>query len=79
MPVKKFRDVSEMKAAPYPPESVELATATRHAWALSRQICPLHFPPGVYKHRSIDEAEALRRRWQAANVAAQQARIRGRG
>jgi len=76
VPIKKFRDVSEMKATAYRAGSPELAAATRYIWGLSERICPLRFPPGVYKHRSIDDAEALRKQWQNANVTAQQQRIR---
>jgi hypothetical protein len=76
MPVKKFRDVSEMETTAYHPGSPELFDALRRVWTFSSKICPLEFPPGVYKHRSIDDAEALRARWQQANAARQQARIR---
>ena len=78
MPIKKFRDVSEMKATAYRPGSAELLAATRYVWSLSERICPLRFPPGVYKHRSIEDAEALRKQWQTKNVQAQQQRIRQR-
>jgi hypothetical protein len=76
MPIKKFRDISEMKRTAYRPGSAELVAATRYIWSLSERICPLRFPPGVYKHRSVDDAEALRKQWQSVNVKAQQARIR---
>lgn len=76
MPIKKFRDVSEMTDTWLPPGSPELARAIRNVWELARCVCPLHFPPGVYKHRSVEDAEALRARWEQANVAAQQARSR---
>lgn len=76
MPIKKFRDIAEMKGTSYRPGSPELVAATRRIWATSQRICPLRFPPGVYKHRSIEAAEALRKQWQSANVAAQQERIR---
>jgi hypothetical protein len=33
-------------------------------------VSPLRFPPGVHKHRSIDDAQALRERWQEANFRA---------
>jgi len=78
MPIKKFRDVSEMKATAYVPGSPQLVAATRYIWSLSERICPLRFPPGIYKHRSIDDAEALRKQWQKANVTAQQQRIRAK-
>ena len=76
MPIRKFRDVSEMKASSYRPGSRELLDAIRHIWGLSSKICPLRFPPGLYKHRSIDDAESLRKHWQKANVQRQQQRIR---
>lgn len=76
MPVKKFHDISQMKRSAYRVGSPELVAVTRRVWALSNKICPLRFPPGVYKHRSIEDAERLRKEWQAVNVAAQQARIR---
>lgn len=78
MPIKKFRDVSHMRRTVYRVGSPELAAAIRSIWRLSETICPLRFPPGVYKHRSIDDAEALRKQWQKANVQAQQSRIRTR-
>jgi hypothetical protein len=78
MPIKKFRDVADMKRRSYQPASPELEAVTRYIWSLSEKICPLRFPPGVYKHRSIEDAESLRAMWQHANVRAQQARIRAK-
>ncbi|HEY5925034.1 MAG TPA: hypothetical protein VIV11_25305 [Kofleriaceae bacterium] len=75
MGVKKFRDVSEMKDVWFKPGSPELFAAWRHTWALSDQICPLSFPPGVYKHRSIEDAERLRRQWERANFVAHRERM----
>jgi hypothetical protein len=75
MGVKKFRDISEMKRVRFRPGSPELFAAWRHAWAVSARICPLSFPPGVYKHRSIEDAEKLRRRWERANFLAHRERM----
>jgi hypothetical protein len=36
--------------------------------ALSARLCPAHYPPGVYKHRSIDAMNAQTEAWEAANV-----------
>jgi hypothetical protein len=74
MPIKKFRDISEMSDTWLAPGSPELARAIHNVWDLARRVCPLHFPPGVYKHRSIEDAQALRDRWAEANFAAHQAR-----
>lgn len=76
MPIKKFRDISEMTDTWLEPGSPELERAIRNVWDLAKQICPLHFPPGVYKHHSIEDAEALREQWEDANVVAQQERTR---
>jgi len=34
------------------------------------ETCPLRFPPGVYRHRSIEEAKQQRERWDEANFRA---------
>jgi hypothetical protein len=78
MPIKKFRDVSEMKRIVYLPGSPQLVAATRHIWSLSRQICPLRFPPGVHRHRSVEDADELRKQWQRENAERQQQRIRSK-
>lgn len=65
MPVRKFRSVAEMHQSPLPrldPRNLKLVcdlstTATR--------LRPLRVPAGVYKHRSIEEAQRLRRSWGA--------------
>lgn len=67
MPVKKFRDISDMDEVAYEPGSGRLFEVIRHVWGLSDLICPLKFPSGVFKHRSIEEAEAERERWEDAN------------
>lgn len=74
MPIKKFRDVSEMTDTWLEPGSPELARAIANVWDVARRLCPLRFPPGVYKHRSIEDAEALRLQWEHANVVARQGR-----
>ena len=76
MSIKKFRDVSEMTDTWLAPASPELARAIKNVWDLARRVCPLHFPHGVYKHRSIEDAEALRAQWERANFEAHQRRRR---
>lgn len=77
MGVKKFRSIYEMKRKDiwFKPGSPELSAAWRHTWALSNQICPLSFPPGVYKHRSIEEAQKSRQEWEHANFLAHRERM----
>jgi hypothetical protein len=33
-------------------------------WERSRLLCPPSFPPGVYKHASIEDANRLTERWE---------------
>lgn len=76
MPIKKFRDISEMEDVWHEPGSPELFAVIRHVWSLSDRICPLRFPPGVHKHRTIEDAEALRDTWEEANFLAHQERMK---
>lgn len=71
MPVKKYRDVSEMEGnAWFEPGSQELFDAIRAVWALAARSIRPRFPPGVYKHSSIEEANALQQAWDRANFEA---------
>lgn len=74
MPVRKYRDVSEMEDVWYQPGDPRLFAALREIWRFSYELCRPHFPPGVYKHRSIEELNAQTERWQEANFRAFQAR-----
>lgn len=74
MPVHKYRDVSEMKDVWYQPGDPRFFAALREIWRFSYEVCRPHFPPGVYKHRSIEELNAQTERWQEANFRAFQAR-----
>jgi len=75
MPVKKFRDVSEMEDSVHEPGTRRLYEVIRHVWGLSDRICPLQFPEGVFKHRSIEDAEAQRETWEEENFRRHRARI----
>jgi len=46
-------------------------------WDFAARVCPLVFPPGVHKYRTIEDANADRERWAQANFEAFQARRRG--
>ena len=75
MPVRKFRDVSEMEGNTWhEPGSPELFRAIRSTWDFAQQTLRPSFPPGVYKHRSIEEMEALRATWARENFEAYQRR-----
>lgn len=77
MPVRKFRDVSEMEGNTWrEPGDPELFRAIRATWDFAHRTLEPRFPPGVYKHRSIEDAEKLRESWERANFEAFQARQR---
>ncbi len=78
MPIKKDKDVSEMEEVWYEPGDPRLFVAIRTTWRLAQMILRPHFPPGVYKHRSIEEANGLREAWDQANLEALHARRKGR-
>jgi len=71
MPVRKFRDVSEMEATLwYDRNDPALPLAIARLWSFAARMWPLQFPRGVHKYRSIEEANADRDRWEEANVRA---------
>jgi hypothetical protein len=79
MPVRKFRDVSEMEDSLwYDRGDPELWLAIARVWDFAARVCPLQFPPGVHKYRSIEEADADRERWEEANFRAFHERRRAR-
>ncbi len=64
MPVRKFRSVAEMPAppplVPLDPANLKLACDLSSTAARLR---PVRIPAGVYKHRSLSDAQRLRRSW----------------
>jgi hypothetical protein len=71
MPVRKFRDVSEMEDTLwYVRTDPLLRRAIASVWDFAARTCPLQFPRGVHKFRSIEEANAERDRWEGANFKA---------
>jgi len=75
MPVRKFRDISEMEEPRYEAGTAHLYEVIRHVWGLSELICPLRFPTGVFRHRTIEDAESLRAKWEDENFQAHRARM----
>ncbi len=70
MSVRKFRDVSEMEDTWRKPGDPELFRAIAGTWDFAARAFPRHFPPGVYRHRTIEEAKALRDKWEEADFRA---------
>jgi len=65
MPVRRFRSIAEMKreARWRPAGTPELWRAIASIWDLGRRTRGARFPPGVYRHRSIDSLNALTATW----------------
>ena len=79
MPVRKFRDVSEMEDTLwYERTDPALPQAIARVWSFAARMCPLQFPRGVHRYRSIEDANADRDRWEDANFQAFQARRRAK-
>ncbi len=69
MPIRKITDLQQMEDALWhPPGSPELQQAIRSVWQFARETCPQSFPPGVYKNRSLEEAQQRRDQWEDANI-----------
>lgn len=65
MPVQKFRFIEEArKALRVEPGSLDHTRAVRSVFGIASLLGPpLRLPPGVYRFRSIEEAQAQRRAW----------------
>ena len=71
MPVYKYKDISEMKERTWrDPGNADLFRAIAATWDFARRTTRPHFPPGVYKHRSLALAQKLRDSWEQRNFEA---------
>ena len=48
----------------YAPGDPALARAIRRVWDFAARTVPRRVPPGVHRHRSIEDAQALRDQWE---------------
>ena len=79
MPLRKFRSIEEMDGNTWrEPGDPELFRAMRSTWALAQKMTRPSFPPGVHRHRSAAEAEALQTAWEEENFRAFRERRAGR-
>ncbi len=75
MPIKKYRSVEEMEGNTWREAgSQELFRAIEQVWDFASRTLQPSYPPGVYKHRSIEELQKQREVWDRANFEAYQAR-----
>ncbi len=65
MPVRRFRSVEDMNRPRWRSAGdPDLFRAMAGLWSLGRQTLGPRFPPGVYRHRSIEDLDAQNERWQ---------------
>jgi hypothetical protein len=67
VPVQKFRSIEEMNAAPPLAVASSFERFLRHC-ARYRILFPRHYPRGVFRFRSVEEAQAARRRAEDASA-----------
>jgi len=79
MPWRKVRSLQEMEDTLWRDPGPELWRAIARVWDFAARTCTRRFPPGVYKHRSIEEAQALREQWEDADFQAHWRRQRAAG
>jgi hypothetical protein len=71
MPVRRYRSIEEMPDLPWRrPGDPELYQALRTLWTTSRRLAPRRFPPGVYRHASVESMNRQRDEWDADFIAA---------
>lgn len=64
MPIKKFRRVEDMTPPPWrSPGDPALERAIAFVLDSAARMSRLRFPPGVHKHRSIEEMDAVQTEW----------------
>jgi len=64
MPVRKFRRIEEMAPPPWrTPGDPALERAIAFVLTAAARMSRLRFPPGVHRHRSLEEMNALQEAW----------------
>jgi|BarGraNGADG00312_1021997.scaffolds.fasta_scaffold158442_2 hypothetical protein len=68
MPVHRFRSADEMNQPRWrEPGDPELHRAIASLWSFGQRTVVRRFPPGVYKHRSIENLNEQTEKWAVAN------------
>jgi hypothetical protein len=64
MHFRKFRGIEEMKAPRWrEPGDPELFRAMAGLWEIARRTRRRRYPPGVHRHRSIEEMQRVQEDW----------------
>jgi hypothetical protein len=65
MPIRKLRGLPEYDDGLWlDPADPRLLPTIVAVWERSRRLSPPSFPPGVYKHASIEDANRMTERWE---------------
>lgn len=67
MPVRKFRRVEDIPAPWLQIGDPSLSGAIAGVWDFGQRIGAPRFPPGVYRHRSLEEMNRLDEKWAKTN------------
>ena len=71
MPVKRLRSLQEAEdSLRRAPDDPQLWSSLADLWELSDRLSTRSFPPGLYKHRSIEDLNRQRDAWEAAAIEA---------
>ena len=66
MPVRRFRSVEQMENAVWlAVDDPRLPRTIAQVWATASRMAPRRFPPGVYKHASIEDLNRLESEWES--------------
>jgi hypothetical protein len=77
MPVRKFRTLLKAEHSLwYETSDPRLWKAIASVWDFGRRTTGYRFPPGVYKLRSVEEANKLHDEWEQANFESYQRRLK---
>ena len=64
MPVRKFRSVENMERPVWRERGdPALFDAMAALWEVGHRTSRRHYPPGIHKHRSIEEMHEVQARW----------------
>jgi hypothetical protein len=69
MPIEKFATFSEADQALWSFEQDEAYyKRVAELWKLANCLCPLNFPRGIYKYKTIEEANKQKQEWLLNNA-----------
>lgn len=77
MPVRKLRSLEEAEDSLFrDPNDPRLWPSLVALWRLSDRLFSRRLPPGVYKHRSVEELNRQREQWEAAAIESSRSPVR---